>query len=111
MRLHAKQFLGGLALLALAIPVWARTDSTPFHSDGATTIGGTQLKEGDYELKVKDNAKELQVTHEGKVVTEVPVEWIQLPNKSADTQVVMNGGKIVEVDFGGKTQAVKIPTN
>jgi hypothetical protein len=113
MRLHAKQFLGSLALLALSVPVWAaHTDSVAFYSDGSTTIAGTQLKQGDYELKVKDNAKELQVvTEDGKVVAHVSVEWVQLPNKSETTSVVVNDEKIVEVDFGGKTQAIKIPTN
>jgi len=111
MRIHAKQFLGGLALLALSVPVWAHTDSVAFYSDGSTTIAGTQLKQGDYELKVKDNATELQVTKDGKVVAHVPVQWVQIPNKPEATTVVVNNDKIVEVDFGGKTQAVKISTN
>jgi hypothetical protein len=113
MRLHAKQFLGGLALLALSVPVWAaHTDSVAFYSDGSTTIAGTQLKQGDYELKVKDNAKDLQVvTGDGKVVASVTVQWVQLPNKPQATSVVVDNNKITEVDFGGKSQAVKIPTN
>jgi hypothetical protein len=111
MRLHAKQFLGGLALLALSVPVWAHTDSVAFYSDGSATIAGTQLKQGDYQLKVKDNATELQVTQSGKVVATIPVQWVQLPNKPETTEVVTDNDKIVEVDFGGKTQAVKIPTN
>ncbi len=113
MRLHAKQFLGGLALLALSVPVWAaHSDSVAFYSDGTTTIAGTQLKQGDYQLKVKDNATELQVTNQdGKVVAHVPVQWVQNPNKPETTTVVVDNNKIVEVDFGGKTQAVKIPTS
>ena len=113
MRLHAKQFLGGLALLALSVPVWgAHSDSVAFYSDGSTTIAGTQLKQGDYQLKVKDNAAELQVvTEDGKVVAHVPVQWVQLQNKPETTTVVVDNNKIVEVDFGGKTQGLKIPTN
>jgi hypothetical protein len=112
MRLHAKQFLGGLALLALSVPVWAHTDSVAFYSDGSATIAGTQLKQGDYQLKVKDNATELQVvTDDGKVVAHVPVQWVQLQNKPETTTVVVDSNKIVEVDFGGKTQGVKISTN
>lgn len=108
MRLHAKQFLGAAALIALAFPVWARTDSTPLHSDGTTVIGQTQLKEGDYDLRVKDNASQLDVTKDGKVVAQVPVTWIQLQKKADNTQVVLNNNRVVEVDFGGKTQAVKV---
>jgi len=111
MRLRAKQFLGAVVLSILAVPVWAHTDSIAVHSDGATTIGGTQLKTGDYQLKVKDNATELQVTQNGKVVAQVPVQWVQLSDKPAVTAVVMDNDKIVEVDFGGKTAAVKIPTS
>ena len=108
MRLHAKQLLGAVALVALAFPVWARTDSIPLHSDGTTIVGQTQLKAGDYELKVKDNATQLEVMQHGKVVAEAPVKWIQLQNRPADTEVVMDKDRVVEVDFGGKTQAVHV---
>jgi hypothetical protein len=108
MRLYAKQFLGTAALIALAFPVWGRTASIPLHSDGTTTIGQTQLKTGDYELRVKDNATQVQVTKDGKVVAEAPITWIQLQRKPANTEVVMNQNRIVEMDFGGKTQAAQV---
>jgi uncharacterized membrane protein YvbJ len=111
MRLKVSQFLGLLTLLTLAMPVWARTDSAPLQSDGTITIGGTQLKAGDYQLKVEDNANELLITHEGKVVAQVPVRWIQLPSKSKETQVDLNNNQVVEVDFAGKTQAVQVQSN
>jgi hypothetical protein len=100
-----------MVLFILAAPVWAHTDSIAFHSDGTTTIAGTQLKAGDYQLKIKDNATELAVTQDGKVVANIPVQWIQLPAKPASTEVITQNDKIVEVDFGGKTQAVKVSTN
>ena len=81
MRLHVKQFLGGLLLLCWRCQFGPTQIQPHCYSDGTTTIGGTQLKAGDYQLKVKDNATELQVTHDGKVVAQVPVKWIQLPNK------------------------------
>ena len=111
MRLKVNQFLGLLTLLALAMPVWAHTDSAPLQSDGTITIGGTQLKAGDYQLKIADNANELLITHEGKVVAQVPVRWIQLPSKSKETQVDLNNNQVVEVDFAGKTQAVQVQSN
>jgi len=111
MRLKAIQFLGVLGLLSLALPVWAHTDSTTFHSDGTATIGGTQLKAGDYQLKVEDNAANLQVTHYGKVVAKVPVHWIQLPNKPDATEVDLTKNQIVEVEFAGRTQAVQVQSN
>lgn len=108
MRLHARQFLGSVALIALAFPVWARTDNVPLHSDGTTVIGQTQLKQGDYELRVKDNASQIEVVRNGKVVAQAPVTWIQLDKKPQSTEVVMDKDHVVEVDFGGKTQAVKV---
>jgi hypothetical protein len=108
MRLKSIQLLAAFTLLTLAAPVWARTHSATAISDGATTVAGTQLKAGDYELKVDDNASQLQVIQNGKVVAKAPIQWIQLPQKPADTSVLLDDNKIVEVDFGGNTQAVQI---
>ena len=111
MRLKVNQFLSLFILLTLAMPVWAHANSTTVHSDGTITIGGTQLKAGDYQLKVEDNANELLITHEGKVVAQVPVRWIQLPSKSKENRVDLNNNQVVEVDFAGKTQAVQVQSN
>jgi hypothetical protein len=59
-------------------------------------------------LKVKDNATQLEVTQNGKVVAEAPVKWIQLQKKPAETEVVMDKDRVVEVDLGGKTQALQV---
>jgi len=111
MRLKTSQLIGALTLLTLALPVWARTHSTTAYSDGTTTIAGTQLKAGDYQLKVEDNGTELQVLRAGKVVAHVPVQWVQFPNKSKTSEVMLNNNQIVEVQFGGETQAVQIRSN
>ncbi|MGB8540541.1 MAG: hypothetical protein WCD49_02785 [Candidatus Acidiferrales bacterium] len=111
MRLKMNQLLCAIALLTLAAPVWARTHSTTAYSDGTTTIGGTQLKAGDYELKVDDNATQLQVKQDGKIVAHIPVQWIQLPNKVKITEVRLDNNQITEVQFGGETQAVQIRSN
>jgi len=44
----------------------------------------------------------------GKVVAEVPVTWIELQKSPESTEVVLNQNRVVEMDFGGKTQPVKI---
>jgi len=108
MRLKAHQLVAALILLTLAAPVWARTHSATAISDGTTTVAGTQLKAGDYQLKIQDNGTQLQVIQDGKVVSQVPVKWIQLPQKSSDNEVVLDNNQIVEVDFGGDTQAIQI---
>ena len=111
MRPKISKLLCAIALLSLAMPVWARTHATTAYSDGTTTIAGTHLKAGDYQLKVEDNGTELQVVQEGKLVAHVPVQWVQLPNKAKTTEVMLDNNQITEVQFGGETQAVQIRSN
>jgi hypothetical protein len=111
MRMNTNKLLVALTLLTLAAPVWARPrTATAFVNDPAT-IGGTQLKPGEYQLKVENNANQLEVLQKGKVVAVVPVQWIQLPAKPAATQVTVDNNQITEVDFGGDIQAVQITAN
>lgn len=93
------------------MPVLAHTDSVAFHSDGTATIGETQLKQGDYELKVEDNAKNLRITQDGKLIAQVPVHWIQLPKKSHDTEVDLTKNQVTEVEFAGSNEAVQVQSN
>jgi hypothetical protein len=111
MRSNTNKLLVALALLALAAPVWARGRTATAYINDPASIGGTQLKPGEYQLKVENSANQLQVLKDGKVVAVVPVQWIQLPNKPAATQVTMDNNQITEVDFGGDIQAVQITAN
>ena len=108
MRLKSIQLLATLTLLSLAAPVWAHTRTATAYISDTTTIGNTQLKPGEYQLKVEDNATHLQIVQNGKLVAVVPVRWIQLPQKPTNTAVLLDGNKITEVEFGGNTQAVQI---
>lgn len=69
------------------------------------------MKPGDYELKVQNNARDLSVSREGKVVAQVPVHWIQLPKKPNATEVDLTKNQVTEVDFAGTTQAVQVRAN
>ena len=116
MRSKTKQLLATFALFTFvaAAPVWGRPH--PAHTATAyvtttTTIGTTQLQPGEYELRVETDATQLQVVKEGKVVATVPVQWVQLTNKPAETTVLMDSNKITEVDFGGNIQAVQISSS
>jgi hypothetical protein len=109
MRIHPKYFLAGFAAILLALPVWAQTESTDLTIDHPETIGTTQLQPGDYHLRVKTDATQLEVEQNGAVVAEVPCHWIQLPNKPDATQIQTSNDKITEIDFSGKTAAVQIP--
>jgi hypothetical protein len=107
MRIRAKHLITGLGVLCLTLPVWAHTDSTELEITQPTVIADTQLSPGDYEIRVKDGATQASVVQDGKVVAEVPCQWIQLPKKPVNSQVISSNNQITEVDFGGKTEAVQ----
>lgn len=107
MRIRVKYILAGLGVVLLTLPVWARTESAELEVTEATEIAGTQLRPGEYEIKVKDGAAQVSVVRDGKTVAQVPCQWIQLPNKAANSQVITSNNKVTEVDFGGKTEALQ----
>lgn len=106
MKLNWKNTLGGLALLAMALPVWAHTDSIQFVATQTTTIAGYQLAPGSYELKANDATKTVTVQENGSVVTQVPCKFVQLPQKAGQNEVLSNGSKVTGIQFSGKTEAV-----
>jgi hypothetical protein len=109
MRIRAEHLLTafGLGFLLLALPVWAHTDTTQMEISSPTVIAGTQLKPGEYELRVKDGATQASIVQDGKVVAEVPCQWIQLPKKAESSQITFSNDQITEIDFGGKTEALQ----
>jgi hypothetical protein len=112
MRLSAKHYLSGLAVLALALPVCARTYATGLQLDHPATISGKQLGPGAYELKIANGQNQLSVVDaDGITVAEVPCHWIQLPKKSSESDVVMVKRQIVQVDIDGLAQAVQVNGN
>jgi hypothetical protein len=82
MRFGKKHILAGLATLIFVIPTWARTYKTSWTVLTPVTIGGTQVKVGDYQLNGDDTKKELTVLQNGKVLATVPGQWIKLPKKA-----------------------------
>lgn len=111
MRCSAKQFLGGLAILFLAFPVWAHPDKTytaEWDASQATMIGHTQIKPGTYKVEARENQNTLDIMRDGKVVAQTPCHWIHLTKKAADTEVDTNHNQIVEVEFSGKTEAIRV---
>jgi hypothetical protein len=111
MRIHLKHYLTALSLIAfLALPVWAHTDSAQLTVLNEATIGGTQLKPGTYKLEVKPNETQMKVvdTSTDRTVAQVPVHWVRVNNPPANTQVLLNKHQVQEIEFSGKTQAVRI---
>jgi hypothetical protein len=104
MRIGKKQFISGLAVLTLTMPVWARTykQSLPLQKDA--TIGSAQLKPGEYQLTADDAKTELNILRNGKVVATVPGQWVKIQKPQSST-VLSDGDKITQVQFGGSEQA------
>jgi hypothetical protein len=109
MRCSVKKFLGGLAILSLALPVWARPEklyTAEWDLNQATTIGNTQIEPGTYTVEAYANQNTLEILRDRKVIAQVPCHWIQLPQKASQTEVETNNNQIVQVQFSGKTEAI-----
>jgi hypothetical protein len=110
METRMKSCLAAVAMLALSLPIWAGTDSARLVVDHPVTIGAQQLEPGSYNLKAKDGDKQIDVVRadNGKTIASVPCEWVQLAQKARQTEVLFNADRVVEIDFGGKNEAVAI---
>ncbi len=103
MRLNKYRYLCVFAGLLLAIPIWeAHGNSVSWTVTEATTIGGTEIKAGDYVIKVDDGGSQLQVLSRGKVVAQLT----QLSAKAQASEVDADGGKVTQIKFAGKNSAV-----
>jgi len=72
------------------------------------TIGTTQVKPGQYELRAEEGKSELQLLQHNKVIATVPVHWTTLPTKPRDSQIATDSGKVTQVQFAGRTEAAQI---
>jgi hypothetical protein len=107
MKLNWKNALGGAALLAMALPVWAHTDTVRFVTTQPTTIAGYQLAPGSYDLKANDSTNQVTIQNDedGTKVTEVPCKWVQLTQKADHDEVLSNNATVTELEFSGKMEA------
>jgi hypothetical protein len=108
MRLRVKQYLAGLAVLTLTMPVWARTYKESVALDKNKTIGSTQLKPGAYDFTADDTKKEINILQNGKVIATVQGQWVKIPQKSQHSTFDSDGDKITQVQFAGSDQAFQV---
>src|SRR5579862_7558215 len=108
MSLRVKQCVAMLAVLALSLPAFARVYKQDITADKDTSIGGTSLKAGSYELSADSGKKELQIWSNGKVMATVQGDWVKLPSKPQYSTVVSDGTKITQVQFSGSDQAFQV---
>src|ERR1700680_1213961 len=105
MRLRVKHYLAGLAVLALTMPVFARTYKASLGLSKNTTIGTTQLKPGSYTFTADDTKKELNILQNDKIIATVQGQWVKIPKKADTFAVDTTDDKITQVQFGGSDQA------
>ena len=107
------QCLAILAVVALSALLFARSMSMsqPLNLTKPATIGSTTLEPGQYQLTANLTSDQVLVKHNGKLVATVTGKTVTLNNKSPYGAVVFDGSKIHEIDFSGKTQAIRIPNS
>lgn len=108
MRTYLNTCLAVLAVAAFALPVWAHSESTPLTLNQPATIGTVSLKPGLYTLTAGTGMKEVMVKRDGKVIATVPAKGVTLNRKPEYTAVVFNNRQIQEIQFEGKTEAIKV---
>lgn len=108
MHLNKKQCLSVLAGLLIASPLFAaHTNNISWNVSSPTTIGSTEVKPGEYIIRVDDGGTQAEIMSHGKMVAEVPVQWTQLQSKARASEVDVDAGKVTEIKIGGKTSAVE----
>jgi len=105
MKVSWRQVLGGLALFAMALPVWAKTDTIQYTATQPTMIEGHKLAPGNYTLNASDTTNKVLVQRNGRTVATVPCKWIQLPQKADRSEVLSSSSKLTQIRFAGKTKA------
>jgi hypothetical protein len=112
MSFQLTKYVGVLAVVALALPVWAKssshTDSTTFEPEQSATIGQTQLKPGQYTLKATESGNQLEILQHGTVIATVPCTWVELGQKPRYSEVFSDKDRVTQVEFQGRMEAVKV---
>jgi hypothetical protein len=67
-----------------------------------------QVQPGQYELRAEEGKSELQVLQKNKVIATVPIQWTKLPAKARSSEIITDGSKVTEVEFGGRAEAAQI---
>lgn len=109
MCLRMKHYLAGLAVLTLALPLWARTFRYSVALSSNTTVGSAQLKPGSYEFAADDTKKELNILQKGKIIATVQGQWVKLPQKEREGGADSTDDKITQIRFSGSDQAFQLP--
>ena len=97
-----------LFLAALTLPAWARQINDWIILDEADSVGGKLLQKGQYKAIFDTETQKLKLLRGGHVVAEPAVKWQPTDYKIPLTAVVVDKGKVEEIEFGGQMGVVKI---
>jgi len=117
MKVFLKSTFAALMICALAsISIHAaakdkvRTETVTFYSD--TTVNGTLVKAGDYQVKFNEQTGELSILKDGKVKAKTTAQLQTRSDKAKHTVVrTLDKGGVAELigfSFGGSTQEVVV---
>jgi len=81
-------------------------EKTDLRLSSTATLGGTDLKAGEYSVTADDS--HARFLKNGKVIAEASVEWKDESAKPQTNAVVIDGNQIKEIHFGGKMKYVEI---
>ena len=114
----SKSLILGLAVLLASSAFASNSNKGSLQLSDPASIGGTQLKAGNYDVKWDGEGANVQVNvlKGSKVVATVPAHLIDLADKpSNDSAVVKKNAdgteSIAEIHFSGKKQALAIGNN
>lgn len=107
------QCLAIAAVLAFAAPVFARAMSQPLEVNQPTRIASVTLQPGAYLVMANPNSNQILVKrdNDGKLMATVEGKIVTLNHKAAYGAIVMDGQRIHEIQFAGKTEAIEIPNS
>ena len=108
MRTFGKLAVTFAAVAAMSLPALAKTETEILTLDQPTQVGPQQLNAGTYEIHATEGGDHFTVTKDGKKVADVPCTWVQLEKKPTSSSVQKADGRVTEIDFGGKTEAIHV---
>ena len=108
MRKGLIQCVLAFVILALATPLWARTESARLTLNQPATIGQTTLHPGRYRFVANTMTQSVRVMRNGRTMATIPGKWVTLHQKSPYTAVLLQKRVIQEIQFSGRTKAIKL---
>ncbi len=98
-----------MVLGVLTLPAWADRLSGSITLDQPETVAGKVLPKGDYKAVFDTDSQKLDIKQGKRIVAEVPARWQPTDYKVPETAVVLQSGRIKQIEFEGKKGIVNIP--